>query len=40
MQRVGLEWLHRMATDPGRLIRRYARDAWIFPRLVWREIFA
>jgi N-acetylglucosaminyldiphosphoundecaprenol N-acetyl-beta-D-mannosaminyltransferase len=37
MRRVGLEWLHRAASEPRRLARRYARDAWIFPRLVWRE---
>lgn len=23
MQRIGLEWLHRMSQEPGRLIRRY-----------------
>ena len=37
MQRVGLEWLHRLATEPRRLAARYARDAWIFPRLLWRD---
>ncbi len=37
MQKLGLEWVHRMATEPSRLAKRYARDAWIFPRLVWRE---
>ena len=37
MQKSGLEWLHRMCSEPQRLARRYARDAWIFPRLVWRE---
>ncbi len=37
MQTCGLEWLHRMASEPKRLARRYAKDAWIFPRLVWRE---
>jgi N-acetylglucosaminyldiphosphoundecaprenol N-acetyl-beta-D-mannosaminyltransferase len=37
MRRCGLEWLHRLASDPGRLARRYARDAWVFPQLVWRE---
>jgi len=40
MQRAGLEWLHRMASEPRRLVRRYARDAWIFPKLVWRELLA
>ena len=37
MQKTGLEWLHRVASEPKRLARRYARDAWIFPQLVWRE---
>ncbi len=37
MRRVGLEWLHRMASEPRRLLTRYLRDAWHFPRLVWRE---
>jgi N-acetylglucosaminyldiphosphoundecaprenol N-acetyl-beta-D-mannosaminyltransferase len=37
LRKVGLEWLHRMLTEPRRLFWRYARDAWIFPRLVWRE---
>ena len=37
MQRGGLEWLHRVASEPRRLFKRYARDAWIFPRLVWHE---
>jgi N-acetylglucosaminyldiphosphoundecaprenol N-acetyl-beta-D-mannosaminyltransferase len=37
MQRAGLEWLHRVATEPRRLLRRYARDAWVFPQLMWRE---
>jgi N-acetylglucosaminyldiphosphoundecaprenol N-acetyl-beta-D-mannosaminyltransferase len=40
MQRAGLEWLHRMASEPRRLARRYARDAWVFPKLVWRELTA
>ncbi len=37
MRRVGLEWLHRVASEPRRLAGRYARDAWEFPQLVWRE---
>jgi N-acetylglucosaminyldiphosphoundecaprenol N-acetyl-beta-D-mannosaminyltransferase len=37
MRRVGLEWLHRLGTEPRRLASRYARDAWIFPQLVWRQ---
>ncbi len=37
MRRVGLEWLHRLVSEPRRLASRYARDAWIFPQLVWRQ---
>jgi N-acetylglucosaminyldiphosphoundecaprenol N-acetyl-beta-D-mannosaminyltransferase len=37
MRRVGLEWLHRVATEPGRLAKRYIRDAWVLPQLIWRE---
>jgi N-acetylglucosaminyldiphosphoundecaprenol N-acetyl-beta-D-mannosaminyltransferase len=37
MRRLGLEWLHRMCSEPRRLTGRYARDAWIFPQLLWRE---
>lgn len=37
MRRLGLEWLHRLSTEPTRLAKRYFRDAWIFPQLVWRE---
>jgi N-acetylglucosaminyldiphosphoundecaprenol N-acetyl-beta-D-mannosaminyltransferase len=37
MRRTGLEWLHRVVTEPRRLGGRYAKDAWIFPQLVWRE---
>ena len=39
MRKAGLEWIHRLAGEPRRLARRYARDAWIFPRLVFRELF-
>jgi len=37
MRRAGLEWLYRLGTEPRRLGRRYARDAIIFPRLIWKE---
>lgn len=37
MQTTGLEWLHRLGSEPRRLLRRYLRDAVIFPRLVWNE---
>jgi N-acetylglucosaminyldiphosphoundecaprenol N-acetyl-beta-D-mannosaminyltransferase len=38
MRRAGLEWLHRVCSEPRRLATRYARDAWAFPQLVWREL--
>ena len=37
MQQVGLEWFHRMCSEPRRLVKRYAKDAWIFPQLVWEN---
>jgi len=37
MQHFGLEWLHRLSGDPGRLAKRYAQDAAVFPQLVWKE---
>lgn len=38
MQRTGVEWLHRMLSEPRRLVGRYARDAWVFPQLVLRQM--
>jgi N-acetylglucosaminyldiphosphoundecaprenol N-acetyl-beta-D-mannosaminyltransferase len=38
MRSAGLEWLHRVATEPRRLFMRYLKDAWLFPRLIWREM--
>jgi len=41
MQRNGLEWLFRLATEPRRLWRRYLnnnpRFVWAFARQLWRE---
>lgn len=37
MRVTGLEWFHRLCSEPRRLARRYARDAWIFPRLIYGE---
>lgn len=39
MRRAGLEWLHRLAQEPRRLARRYVRDAWAFPQLLYRDWF-
>jgi N-acetylglucosaminyldiphosphoundecaprenol N-acetyl-beta-D-mannosaminyltransferase len=35
--RIGMEWFYRMVTEPRRLVKRYASDALVFPRLVWKE---
>lgn len=37
LQAIGLEWLHRMLSEPRRLVKRYWHDAWAFPPLLWRE---
>jgi UDP-N-acetyl-D-mannosaminuronic acid transferase (WecB/TagA/CpsF family) len=39
MRATGLEWLHRVVSEPRRLVGRYARDAWVLPRLMCRELF-
>jgi N-acetylglucosaminyldiphosphoundecaprenol N-acetyl-beta-D-mannosaminyltransferase len=41
MQRVGMEWLHRMLQEPGRLSRRYlSRDLPFLVRLTFRTLGA
>jgi len=35
MQRAGLEWLHRMSQEPGRLARRYLVDGLPFAARLW-----
>jgi len=37
MQKANLEWAHRMFSQPKRLVKRYAKDAWVFPQLVFRQ---
>lgn len=37
MQHAGLEWLHRVASEPRRLLKRYLRGAWQFPGLVVKQ---
>jgi exopolysaccharide biosynthesis WecB/TagA/CpsF family protein len=37
MQRAGLEWLHRLATNPGRLAKRYLVDDLPIIALLLRE---
>jgi N-acetylglucosaminyldiphosphoundecaprenol N-acetyl-beta-D-mannosaminyltransferase len=40
MQRSGLEWLHRVGTEPRRLSRRYSRDAMVFGPAVVRQAWS
>jgi len=37
MRKAGLEWLHRVASEPQRLAKRYLVDAVIFPQIVFKE---
>lgn len=37
MRRSGLEWFYRLLCEPRRLAKRYLRDAWHFPQLIWEE---
>lgn len=37
MRRTGLEWIHRVASEPKRLAMRYAKGAFLFPQIVFRE---
>jgi N-acetylglucosaminyldiphosphoundecaprenol N-acetyl-beta-D-mannosaminyltransferase len=34
MQKTGLEWIYRMLQEPGRLVKRYGKDFWIFGRAI------
>lgn len=38
MNRSGLEWVHRIATEPGRLWKRYVFSVPPLLRLYWREV--
>jgi len=38
MQSAGIEWAHRMMSEPRRLVGRYARDAWVFPQIVLQQM--
>ena len=40
MQKSGVEWLHRMCSEPRRLVKRYAKDAWVFPQLILKQWLA
>lgn len=38
MQRLSLEWLHRMCMEPGRLVKRYATDAVHVLPIIFRNL--
>ncbi len=40
MQRLFLEWLFRLGSEPERLFKRYFYDAVAFPRLLAKEFFS
>jgi N-acetylglucosaminyldiphosphoundecaprenol N-acetyl-beta-D-mannosaminyltransferase len=40
MQRIGLEWLHRLLHEPRRLFRRYLGDIVVFSSLFFRQWWA
>lgn len=37
MRKTGLEWMHRLFSEPKRLAKRYIIDALIFPKIVYKE---
>lgn len=37
MQKLSIEWLYRMISEPRRLAKRYAYDGMIFPALLYKE---
>lgn len=39
MGRVGLEWLHRLLTNPKRLWKRYLVEPWFIVKLLIEELF-
>ncbi len=38
VQKIGMEWSHRLMTNPSRLARRYMQNAWSLPGLMMREV--
>lgn len=39
-QRAGIEWIHRLLSDPKRLARRYGKDALHLPGLLLRDVLS
>ncbi len=40
VQRLGLEWLHRVCMEPGRLASRYFLRGWGLLPIVWHDLMA
>jgi N-acetylglucosaminyldiphosphoundecaprenol N-acetyl-beta-D-mannosaminyltransferase len=38
MGKLGLEWLYRLFSEPGRLWKRYLLEPWFVVRLLLQEI--
>jgi N-acetylglucosaminyldiphosphoundecaprenol N-acetyl-beta-D-mannosaminyltransferase len=38
VQKLGMEWTHRLITNPKRLAGRYVQNAWSLPGLMVREV--
>jgi len=39
MQRTGLEWIYRLAQEPRRLFKRYAKDLWVFGWKIFVQVW-
>src|SRR5205085_2076345 len=37
MRTAGVEWIYRMAQEPGRLCKRYFKDLWYFAGAIARQ---
>ncbi len=37
VRKCGLEWAYRLGTEPRRLVKRYARNAWFIARMAARD---
>lgn len=39
MQRMGVEWVYRLAQEPRRLFGRYAKDLWVFGWKIFAQLW-
>jgi N-acetylglucosaminyldiphosphoundecaprenol N-acetyl-beta-D-mannosaminyltransferase len=39
MQRIGAEWIYRLAQEPRRLFKRYAKDLWVFGWKIFAQLW-